>query len=188
MGAGTNNENNGVGDAANKPGTATIIQGIMLITAFAICIVGIVRITDVYRIIIYAGQCLVCVALFLFGVLKFKDVDGKFLKITVISYALIEALRASLLNVTGVHFAVGVIARFILASLACTCVLMAERMDKESGKKTAIGMMVLEIILYVVFLAGFKGVLLGRINRFLPLIGVFIAGTIALLHREKNKD
>ncbi|MCR5558454.1 MAG: hypothetical protein K6F75_12955 [Butyrivibrio sp.] len=184
MGESTGNENN---TAVNTFGTAAIIKGIMLIAAFVLGIVGIVRITDIYRIIIYAGQCIICVALFLFGVLKFKDVEGKFLKITIISYAILEALRASLINVTGVHFAVGVIARFILASLACTCVLMAERMGKESGKRTAIGMLTLEVILYVVFLAGFKGILLGRINRFLPLIGVLIAGTIALLHKEKTK-
>ena len=182
MGESTNNA------AANKFGTVAIIQVIMLIVAFVLGIVGMVRITDIYRIIIYAGQCIICAALLLFGVLQFKDVEGKFLKIAIISYALLEALRASLLNVTGVHFAVGVVARFILASLACTCVLMAERLGKESGKKTAIGMLVLEVILYVIFLVGFKGVMLGRINRFLPLMGVLIAGTIALLHKEKKTE
>ena len=171
-----------------KMGTAAIIQMLMIIAAFAISVVGIVRISDVSRLIIYAGQCLVCVFIFLFGILKFKDNEGKLLKIVIISYALLEALRASLLNVTGVHFIVGVIAKFILASLACTCVIMAERMNSESGQKTAIGMLVLEVILYIIFIAGFKGVMLGHINRFLPLVGVLIAGTIALLYKENIKN
>ena len=172
----------------NKLGTAAIIQMFMIIAAFAISVIGIVRITNASRLIIYVGQGLVCIFIFLFGILKFKDSEGKILKAVIISYALLEALRASLLNVTGVHFIVGVIARFILTSLACTCVLMAERMNSESGKKTAIGMLVLEIILYVIFVAGFKGVMLGRVNRFLPLVGVLIAGTIAFLHKENMKD
>ena len=183
----TNSTNSGSAEA-KKFGTYQIIEAVMIITALVIGIIGIVRITDIYRVIIYAGQSLVCFFIFLFGVLRYKDSDGKLLKIVIISYALIEALRVSLLSVIGVHFVVGVIAKFILASLACTCVLMAERMNNESGKKTAIGVLVLEILLYVIFVAGFKGVMLGRINRFLPLMGVLIAGTIALIHKENVKE
>ena len=172
----------------NRPGTLAVIQIVMLICAFVIGVLGIIRITDMLRITIYACQCLTCIFILLFGVFKFKDPEGKLLKTVFLAYALLEGLRAALLNVTGVSFAVGVAARFILVLLACSCVLLSERACKETGKKTATEILVLEIILYVVFLAGFKGVMLGRINRFLPLVGVLIAGAIVLQYMGKEAD
>ena len=164
----------------------TIASMIILVVAFAISVFGLVRNTDIYRGIIYFGQCLACVLIFVFGAMRFKDSDGRIFKIILISYALLEALRASLLNITGVHFIFGVIARFILACLACTCVLIADRMGKREPGKIAICMMILEIILYIVFLIGFPGVMLGRMNRFLPLSGVLIAASIALLQKSES--
>ena len=164
----------------------TIASLIILVVAFAISVFGLVRNTDIYRGIIYFGQCLACVLIFVFGAMRFKDSDGRIFKIILISYALLEALRASLLNITGVHFKFGVIARFILACLACTCVLIADRMGKREPGKIAICMMILEIILYIVFLIGFPGVMLGRMNRFLPLAGVLIAASIALLQKSES--
>ncbi len=164
----------------------TIVSMIILVVAFAISVFGLVRNTDIYRGIIYFGQCLACVLIFVFGTMRFKDSDGRIFKIILISYALLEALRASLLNITGVNFIFGVIARFILACLACTCVLVADRIGKRGSGKIAICMMILEIILYIVFLVGFPGVMLGRMNRFLPLSGVLIAATIALLQKDES--
>ena len=164
----------------------TIVSMIILVVAFAISVFGLVRNTDIYRGIIYFGQCLACVLIFVFGAMRFKNSDGRIFKIILISYALLEALRASLLNITGVHFIFGVIARFILACLACTCVLIADRMGKREPGKIAICMMILEIILYIGFLIGFPGVMLGRMNRFLPLAGVLIAASIALLQKSES--
>ena len=164
----------------------TIASLIILVVAFAISVFGLVRNTDIYRGIIYFGQSLACVLIFVFGAMRFKDSDGRIFKIILISYALLEALRASLLNITGVHFIFGVIARFILACLACTCVLIADRMGKREPGKIAICMMIFEIILYIVFLIGFPGVMLGRMNRFLPLSGVLIAASIALLQKSES--
>ena len=153
----------------------TIVSMIILVVAFAISVFGLIRNTDIYRGIIYFGQCLACILIFAFGIMKFKDAESKIFKIVLISYALLEALRASLLNITGVHFIFGVIARFVLVCLACTCVLVADRMGNKPSKKMAIGMTILEIILYIVFLVGFPGVMLGSMIRFLPLAGVLIA-------------
>ena len=164
----------------------TIVSMIILVVAFAISVFGLIRNTDIYRGIIYFGQCLACVLIFAFGIMKFKDAESKIFKIVLISYALLEALRASLLNITGVHFIFGAIARFVLVCLACTCVLVADRMGNKPSKKMAIGMTILEIILYFVFLVGFPGVMLGRMNRFLPLAGVLIAASIALLQKSES--
>ncbi len=49
-------------------------------------------------------------------------------------------------------------------------------------------MVILEIVLYLVFLVGFPGVMLGHLNRFLPLVGILIAGSIALLQKGKNSQ
>ena len=164
----------------------TIVSMIILVVAFAISVFGLIRNTDIYRGIIYFGQCLACILIFAFGIMKFKDAESKIFKIVLISYALLEALRASLLNITGVHFIFGAIARFVLVCLACTCVLVADRMGNKPSKKMAIGMTILEIILYIVFLVGFPGVMLGRMNRFLPFAGVLIAASIALLQKNES--
>lgn len=163
-----------------------IVSIVLIIIAFVISVYGLLRNTDLFRGIVYFGQCLASVLIFVFGALKFKDSDGRIFKIILISYALLEALRASILNITGVHFIYGAIARFILACLACTCVLVADRMGKRESGKIAICMMILEIILYIVFLIGFPGVMLGRMNRFLPLAGVLIAAAIALLQKDES--
>ena len=60
------------------------------------------------------------------------------------SYALLEALRAALLNTDGVNPWVGALAKFILAVLACNCVLVAERIEKGSSEKISLGMVILE--------------------------------------------
>ncbi len=42
----------------------------------------------------------------------------------------------------------------------------------------------LEVLLYVVFLIGFPGVLLGQLNKFMPLVGILIAGSIAFIQEK----
>lgn len=169
-----------------KLGIALNVHLVLMVAAFAITVIGILRNTNLQRTIIYGGQAIACLLIVFFGVLRFADRDRKNLKIVLNAYALLEAFRAALLNTTGIHPAVAVISRFILAILACTCILVAERMDKRSGERVAILMVLLEFVLYLIFLLGFPGVLLGRMNRFLPLVGVFIAGSIALLQKSKN--
>ena len=150
----------------------------MIVGAFALTVYGLIRNIDIFRAIIYGMQCLECALIFVFGVLKFKDDSGKIFKCVLVSYALLEALRAAILGTTGVNTVVGMIARFILAVLACTSILAAERLGQDSFKKTAICMVVLEATLYLVFLLGFPGVMLGRFNRFMPAVGVLVALTI----------
>ena len=173
---------------SKKLGIGLMLQMLLMIAALILTIVGIINNTNLHRAIIYIGQAVACILIIVFGVFRFKERDRKFLRIVLNSYALLEALRAALLNTDGVNPWVGALAKFLLAVLACNCVLVAERMDKGSSEKISLGMVILEIVLYIVFLVGFPGVMLGHLNRFLPLVGVLIAGSIALLQKGKNSQ
>ncbi len=178
-------EKNGIGKGL---GLAIKVQMVLMGAAFALTVYGIVRINDLQRTFVYGAQAILCLLIFFYGVFRFGERDRKLLRIVLNAYAVLEALRAALLNTTGIHSSVAVISRFLLALMACCCVLVAERMDQRSGERVAIALVALEFLVYVVFLVAFPGVLLGRMNRFLPLVGVFIAGSIALLQRGKNKQ
>ena len=167
-------------------GIGIFLQMLLMAAALVLTLVGLFTSRDLNRTIIYVGQTASCVLIIVFGIFRFKDRDRKFLRVVLNSYALLEALRAALLSTDGIDFWVGALAKFILAVLACNCVLVAERMDQASSVKISVGMVILEAVLYVVFLLGFPGVLYGHLNRFLPLVGVLIAGSIALLQKGKN--
>lgn len=171
---------------SKKFGIRVFFHMLLIILAFAISIVGIMKNTDLHRMIIYSGQALTCVCIFIFGFFKFKDRDRIYFRVVLNAYALLEALRASLLNTTGVNPWIGALARFLLVILACQCVLIAEKMDRRSREKNAIFMVCTEIALYLIYIFGFPGVMLGHLNRVMPIVGVLIAATIALLQQGKN--
>ncbi|MBR6230237.1 MAG: hypothetical protein IKQ97_10910 [Eubacterium sp.] len=159
-----------------------------IVGAFAITMVGLFRIGDAYRVIIYIGQALCCVLIFDLGAFRFKNRDRKNLRIVLYAYAFLEALRVSMLSTGGVKPIFAMAARFILVLLACCCVLESERMDTKAGEWIAGALIVLEVSLYIVFLLGFPGILKGRLNKFMPLVGVLIACSIFLLQKGKNRQ
>lgn len=171
-----------------KVGVGAVVQILLMVAAMVLAVIGIVRNTNILRIVIYVWQCLAGMLILVFGVLQFKDADRKIFRWILYSYALLEGVRSVLLNTIGVNHVVGAFAKLILVALACTCVLMAERLNDASGIKVAIGLVVLEVILYLVFLIGFPGVLLGRLNRFLPMVGVLIAVNIALVQKRSYHE
>ncbi len=171
-------------ESKGKFGKTQIIQSVLILVALIICILGFVRYTDIRRLIIYGGQALFCVLIFVFGVLKFKDGDQKIIRMVIGVYGFLQALRVVLLNIVGVKPGAGEIARYVLVLIACTCFLLADRMGKESFKKTAYVLFGLEVLLYVVFLIGFPGVLLGQLNKFMPLVGILIAGSMAFIQEK----
>ena len=156
--------------------------------AFVITMIGLFRIGDLTRIVIYIGQAVCCLMIFDFGAFRFKNRDRKNLRIVLYAYAILETLRCSLLVIVGVKTWAGICARFILVLLACFCVMEAENTDKKKAEWIAIALIVLEVALYIVFLLGFPGILKGRLNRFMPIVGVLIACSIFLLQKGKNKQ
>ncbi len=181
----TNTEKHGISD---KLIYGMIAQIVLVAAALAISVLASVRSHELRRTIVYVGQALTCLLIIIFGVVKFKDRDRTFLRVILNCYAFLEALRAVLIITTGIAPVVAGITRLILILLACTSVLLSERLDKKDSAGLSIYLVVLEVVLYLVFLLGFPGVLYGRINRFIPLSGVLIAGSIALFTIVKNQQ
>jgi presenilin-like A22 family membrane protease len=117
--------------------------------------------------------------------IHFRKRTSVHFKWIVYSYALLEALRAALLHTENVGEISGYIARFVLVILACNCVLVAERCDNPKSLKNTYCIAVLEVVVYVVFLIGFPGVLYGTYNKFLPFVGVLIAGSLSLFQTAR---
>ena len=166
--------------------TALLImaQVILIILAFILTVFGIVKSVNLAnswsRIVIYYGQAITCVVIIVFGVAYFSKKDSKYFKTVVISYAILEALRVSLLSVNGIDMLPALLAKFILVALTCDCVLLSERIDKEEGYYVSLAMVGLEIILYAVFVIGFPPVRERLLYLALPFVGILIASAICL--------
>lgn len=161
------------------------VQVLLLIIALGLTVLGIIRAHDVNRMIIYIGQAGTCVMFIIYILLHFKKRTSKHFKWIVYAYAFLEALRAALLHTENVAEVPGYIARFLLVALACNCILVAERCDNPKSLKVTYAIVVLEIIVYVVFLIGFPGVLYGVYNKFLPIVGMLIAGSLSLFQTAR---
>ena len=155
--------------------------------ALILSAIGLVRVANSYRQIIYAGQALICIYLLINICLNLKKGGTGYLKVALYAYAVLEALRSSIIVTIGVIPIVGYEARFILIILACCCVL-TERLGREGKEIAALSIVILEIVLYLVFLLGFPGIMLGRLNRFLPLAGVLIGVTFFILIKTGNTE
>lgn len=161
------------------------IQVILLIIALGLTILGIVRAHDVNRLIVYIGQAFTCVMFIIYILIHFRKRTSVHFKWIVYSYALLEAIRAALLHTENVAEVPGYIARFLLVALACNCILVAERCDDAKSLKITYLIAVLEVMVYIVFLIGFPGVLLGIYNKFLPIVGMLIAGSLSLFQTAR---
>ena len=120
--------------------------------ALIVSAVGLFRVANVSRQIVYAGQAVISVILLIQGVLHLKDGTMKWLKASLYVCAFLEALRATILVTIGVNTTVGYVARFILIMLACSCVLTAERIGRKGVEIAVTSIIALEIVLYLVFL------------------------------------
>lgn len=177
-----NNESTG---ANKKIGVGLFLQVLLLAVALILTIVAIVKSRDVNRLIIYIGQAVTCALFIFYFVCHLKKSTTKHFKWTIYSYAVLEALRASLLHTENVPAVAGYLARFILIAATCTCILFADRCDEPGSIKMVYGILALEIIVYAIFLIAFPGVLLGNFNRFLPFVGVLIAGSLILFQKTR---
>ena len=175
-----------------KKRKATVAAQIgLIVIALVLTIIGIIRSSDdPARWIVYIGQAVTCISIIVFGLRHIDQTDFKYFKIVINCYALFEALRAALLNTSGVAFLPAFLSRFILACLACCCVLFAERIETKDCLKFGYGLIGMEILLYIVFIIGFPGMMYGHLKRFMPLAGVLIAASIVLFRtvREKQPD
>ena len=165
------------------------LRVILAFAALVIALFGIFKSLDswsnINRLAVYAGQALVCAASLIFALrCPDKNTSGSF-RLLVIGYALLEALRVTLLQTGGVQMLCGVLAKFILAVLAVTAALMSDRCGKKEGLYLALAAVVMEIALYLVFLVGFPAVRTRALYIILPLAGILMAGSVCAFAAEK---
>ncbi len=182
----TENETNATNNDVKKPEAKDYIPVVLSAGALIFGLVGLIRIANIHRQIIYGGQALICVFMLVLVIRHLRDREKSYIKVLLYVLALLEALRATVLVTIGVNTYVGYVARFLLILLACNCVLTAERIGREGCEKFAVSIVIMEIALYLVFLFGFPGIMLGRLNRFLPLASVLMAACICMLLRTEK--
>lgn len=167
-----------------KTAIMIMIQMILIIIAFVLSVAGIVRTFDVSnginRLVIYIGQALTCFAIVLFGIHFFNKKDNKYFRSIIMSYALLEALRVSLITTDGVGDIASFLAKFILVLLVLDAALLSDRVDKKEGLYLSLTMVGLEIALYLVFIIGFPVVRTRMLYILLPFVGILITGSMCL--------
>ena len=167
-----------------KTGISILLQIILMTGALIISLFGVFTsldlINDLNRLVVYGGQAAVCLATIVFGVYYFAKKDTKYFKGLVIGYALLEAIRVSLLQTGGIVEIYGFLAKFILVLLALDAALLSERIEKKEGLYLALTMVGLEILLYVVFIVGFPAVRTRLLYMIVPLVGILMAGSMCI--------
>ena len=167
-----------------KTGILILLQMMILMGALVISLFGIFKsldlVSNINRLIVYGGQAFICFATILFGIYYFNKKDSKYFKSLVISYALLEAIRVSLLQTGGIAEIYSFLAKFILVLLALDAALLSERLEKKEGLYLALTMVGLEILLYVIFIIGFPSVRTRLLYMIVPLVGILMAGSMCI--------
>jgi hypothetical protein len=167
-----------------KTGVLILLQLILMAGALAISLFGVFQnidqVNSFNRIIVYGGQASICLSTIIFGICFFNKKDVRYYRSLIISYALLEAVRVSLLQTDGIVEIYGFLAKFILVLLALDAALLSERIEKKEGLYLALTMVGLEILLYVVFIVGFPAVRTRLLYMIVPLVGILMAGSMCI--------
>ena len=177
------------------------LQVILIFAAFVLSIVGIVKTCiegiNINRVIIYSGQALTCLAVIIFSVFFFNKKETKYFRNIVLCYAILEAIRVSLLQTAGVPEIYAILVKFLLVMITLNAALLSDRMDKKEGYFISRLMLVYELVLYAVFMVGFPILRTRLLYIALPFIGPLISGSLCLFvegrleqikYSEKNKE
>ena len=169
---------------SKKTALLIMIQMILLMIAFILSGYGIYKSLSTYnnvnRIIIYTYQALICLITIIFGVYYFNKKDTKYFRSVIIAYAILEALRVSLLQTGGVGEFPSFLAKIIMVLLAYDAALLKDRVEKKEGLYLSLTMVSLEIILYLVFIIGFPQVRTKALYMILPFISILMAGSMCI--------
>ena len=167
-----------------KTGIMIMLHMILIAGALMISLVGIFKsldlVNNINRLIVYGGQAAICLATIVFGVYQFHKKDTKYFKNLIIGYALLEAIRVSLLQTNGIAEIYSFLAKFILVLLALDAALLSERIEKKEGLYLAITMVGLEILLYFIFFIGFPSVRTRLLYMIVPLVGILMASSMCI--------
>ena len=167
-----------------KTGIRIMLQMILMAGALIISIFGIFKsldfVNNINRLIVYGGQAFICFATIIFGVYYFNKRETKYFRSLVIGYALLEAIRVSLLQTGGIAGIYSFLAKFILVLLALDAALLSERIEKKEGLYLSLTMVGLEILLYFIFIVGFPAVRTRLLYMIVPLVGILMAGSMCI--------
>ena len=168
----------------SKTGIWIFLQLIVMTGALIISLFGVFSsldlVNDLNRLIVYGGQAAICLATIVFGVYYFNKKEAKYFKSLVIGYALLEAIRVSLLQTGGIAGIYSFLAKFILVLLALDAALLSEKFEKKEGLRLALTMVGLEILLYLIFIVGFPAVRTRLLYMIVPLVGILMAGSMCI--------
>lgn len=169
---------------SKKTGITILLQIILMTVALVISLFGVFTsldlVNDLNRLVVYGGQAAICLATIVFGICYFNKKDTKYFKSLVIGYALLEAIRVSLLQTGEISGIISFLAKFVLALLALDAALLSEKIEKKEGLRLSLVMVSLEIVLYLVFLIGFPAVRTRLVYMIVPLVGILMAGSMCI--------
>ena len=167
-----------------KTGVLILLQIVLMTGALIISLFGVFTsldlVNDLNRLVVYGGQAMICMATIVFGFYYFNKKESKYFKSLVIGYALLEAIRVSLLQTGGIEGIYSFLAKFILVLLALDAALLSERYEKKEGLRLALAMVGLEILLYLIFIVGFPAVRTRLLYMSVPLVGILMAGSMCI--------
>ena len=182
-----------------KTGLSILLQIILMTGALIISLFGVFTsldlVNDLNRLVVYGGQAAICLATIVFSIFYFNKKDTKYFKTLVIGYALLEAIRVSLLQTDGIAGIYSFLAKFILVLLVLDAAFLSERLEKKEGLRLALTMVGLEIFLYFIFIVGFPAVRTRLLYMIVPLVGILMAGSMCIfvtgrleqIHHGENK-
>ena len=169
---------------SKKTGVSILLQLLLMAVALIISLFGIFKSLDLVntlnRLIVYGGQAAICLATIVFGVFYFGKKDTRYFKSLVIAYALLEAIRVSLLQTDGIADIYSFLAKFILVLLAVDAALLCAKLEEKAGLFLSLTMVGLEILLYIIFIIGFPAVRTSLLYMIVPLVGILMAGSMCV--------
>lgn len=169
---------------SKKTGVSILLQLLLMAVALIISLFGIFKSLDLVntlnRLIVYGGQAAICLATIVFGVFYFGEKDTRYFKSLVIAYALLEAIRVSLLQTGGISDIYSFLAKFILVLLAVDAALLCAKLEEKAGLYLSLTMVGLEILLYIIFIIGFPAVRTSLLYMIVPLVGILMAGSMCV--------
>ena len=162
-----------------------LMQFQVVLTAVALvlsCIGAAIANGNERRMIVYIAQAAVCVVVIIYALFNFKKKDIKYFKIVIIAYALLEACRAAMLHTEGISSYVSITVRLVMIFLAMDGILLEERMETQQSVNISGAMVLLEEILYTLFLFAFPALHSSYLLALLPFEGVLITISIFLFN------
>lgn len=171
-------------NATKNSGGYILVQLVLITVALMISLAGVfTALSDTgewNRLVVYGGQAAICLATIVFGISSFNKKDPKHFKSLVLAYALVEAVRVSLLQTGNIPGLYSYSAKLVLALAVLSAALLSGKFEKKEGFGLSLAVVCLELLLYMIFIIGFPSVRAQLLYMILPLAGIFMAGSMCV--------